>query len=97
MGRESAGVKRVLGGVHESSVLSVCVGSGPAQARGSANSAYVASGGSDRRVVVWELGMDGEAEREKLVGILNDHEDSVLCVRFDSERLVTCSKGKPSH
>ncbi|KZP08718.1 WD40 repeat-like protein [Athelia psychrophila] len=94
MGRESAGVKRVLGGVHESSVLSVCVGDGPSQARGSASSAYVVSGGSDRRVVVWELSMDGEAERERLVGVLSDHEDSVLCVRFDSERLVTCSKDR---
>ena len=94
MGRESTGVKRVLGGVHESSVLSVCVGDG-AHERGSVGSTFVASGGSDRRVVVWELSLDGESDRERLVGILNDHEDSVLCVRFDSERLVTCSKGPP--
>lgn len=38
-------------------------------------------------MVVWEL------ERGTPVRILRDHEDSVLCVRFDSRRLVSCSKG----
>jgi F-box and WD-40 domain protein 1/11 len=48
---------------------------------------FVASAGSDRRVAVWDL------EANKLVKVICDHEDSVLCVRFDSERLVSCSKG----
>ena len=48
---------------------------------------FVASAGSDRRVAMWDL------EKNKLVKIICDHEDSVLCVRFDDERLVSCSKG----
>jgi len=70
-------VERVLSGLHECSVLSICVSGG-----------YVASGGSDRRVVVWDL------EADRLVKVICDHEDSVLCVRFDEEKLVSCSKGK---
>ncbi|KII88226.1 hypothetical protein PLICRDRAFT_110866 [Plicaturopsis crispa FD-325 SS-3] len=70
-------VKSVISGVHEGSVLSVCVSGG-----------YIASGGSDRRVAVWEL------EGGRLVGVINDHEDSVLCVRFDEQRLVSCSKDR---
>ena len=69
-------VERVIKGVHESSVLSLCV-----------NGGLVASGGSDRRVVVWDL------RKDRLVKMIMDHEDSVLCVRFDEERLVSCSKG----
>jgi hypothetical protein len=49
---------------------------------------YLASAGSDRRVAVWHL------ETNKLVKVLHDHEDSVLCVRFDDRRLVSCSKGE---
>jgi F-box and WD-40 domain protein 1/11 len=48
---------------------------------------FLASAGSDQRVAVWDL------ESDKLVKVIADHEDSVLCVRFDDERLVTCSKG----
>lgn len=47
----------------------------------------LASAGSDRRVAVWDL------EKNKCVKVISDHEDSVLCVRFDDERLVSCSKG----
>ncbi|KAG1858026.1 WD40 repeat-like protein, partial [Suillus subalutaceus] len=47
------------------------------------------SGGSDRRVVVWDLGKD------KLVKVLQDHLDSVLCVRVNNGRLVT-TYGFPS-
>ncbi|KAF8891333.1 WD40-repeat-containing domain protein [Infundibulicybe gibba] len=43
---------------------------------------------SDRRVVVWDL------EKNKPVKVICDHEDSVLCVRFDDERLVSCSKDR---
>ncbi|KAG6832079.1 hypothetical protein H0H92_005501 [Tricholoma furcatifolium] len=47
---------------------------------------YLASAGSDNRVAVWDL------ERNKSHKILMDHTDSVLCVRFDDVRLVSCSK-----
>ncbi|KIM48683.1 hypothetical protein M413DRAFT_437867 [Hebeloma cylindrosporum] len=49
---------------------------------------YLASAGSDRQVAVWHL------ETNKLVNVLCDHEDSVLCVRFDDKRLVSCSKDR---
>ncbi|KAG6910287.1 hypothetical protein DXG01_011684 [Tephrocybe rancida] len=68
-------VERVIGGVHTGSVLSVC-----------AHGGYLASAGSDKRVVVWDL------EKNKAHKVLLDHLDSVLCVRFDDERLVSCSK-----
>ncbi|KAK0463572.1 WD40 repeat-like protein [Desarmillaria tabescens] len=70
-------VERVVGEVHSSSVLSICVYNG-----------LLASAGSDRRVVVWDL------EKNELVKVISDHEDSVLCVRFDNERLVSCSKDR---
>lgn len=69
-------VIRVLEGVHESSVLSICVHRG-----------FLASASSDRRVVVWDLAKNAP------VKVIRDHEDSVLCVRFDDHRLVSCSKG----
>ena len=70
-------VIRVLDGVHESSVLSICVYRG-----------LLASASSDRRVVVWDLAKD------QPIKIIREHEDSVLCVRFDDKRLVSCSKGQ---
>jgi WD40 repeat protein len=69
-------VERVIDGMHESSVLSLCVANG-----------LLASAGSDRKVVVWDL------EENALVKVICDHEDSVLCVRFDERQLVSCSKG----
>lgn len=70
-------VLRTTEGVHEGSVLSICV-----------YSDYLASAGSDCNVVVWDL------VENKVVKVIDDHEDSVLCVRFDDARLVSCSKGK---
>ena len=52
------------------------------------HSGFLASAGTDGMVVVWDLNSD------KLVKVISDHADSVLCVRFDSERMVTCSKGR---
>ncbi|KAH9966532.1 WD40-repeat-containing domain protein [Russula dissimulans] len=49
---------------------------------------YLASAGSDSNVVVWDLAQN------KVVKVLDDHEDSVLCVRFDHVRLVSCSKDR---
>ncbi|KIP07795.1 hypothetical protein PHLGIDRAFT_105153 [Phlebiopsis gigantea 11061_1 CR5-6] len=48
----------------------------------------LASGGSDRTVVVWDLAT-GQPVR-----VIRDHEDSVLCVRFNEHRLVSCSKDR---
>jgi len=70
-------VLRTIKGVHEGSVLSICVYGG-----------YLASAGSDSNVVVWDLAQN------KVVKVLDDHEDSVLCVRFDDVRLVSCSKDR---
>ncbi|PFH51687.1 hypothetical protein AMATHDRAFT_58451 [Amanita thiersii Skay4041] len=53
-----------------------------------AHKGYLASAGSDRCVALWDL------EKNTLVKVICDHEDSVLCVRFDDERLVTCSKDR---
>ena len=73
-------VERVISGVHNSSILSICVHNG-----------YLASAGGDRQVAIWHL------ESNKLVKVLCEHDDSVLCVRFDDRRLVSCSKGKLIH
>ena len=70
-------VERVISGVHNSSVLSICVHNG-----------YLVSAGGDRQVAIWHL------ESNQLVKVLCDHDDRVLCVRFDDRRLVSCSKGK---
>ena len=69
-------VERVFEGVHTNSVLSLC-----------AQGNYIASGGSDWRVCVWNI-KDG-----RLLRTINDHQDSVLCVRFNEKHLVSCSKG----
>jgi F-box and WD-40 domain protein 1/11 len=71
-------VLRTIEGVHEGSVLSICV-----------YGDYLASAGSDSNVVVWDL------VEHKVAKVIDDHEDSVLCVRFDDARLVSCSKGEP--
>ncbi|KAH8117113.1 WD40 repeat-like protein [Phellopilus nigrolimitatus] len=70
-------VERVFKGMHTESVLSLC-----------AHGNYLASGGSDFRVCVWDI-RDGS-----LVRSISDHLDSVLCVRFDSQHLVSCSKDR---
>jgi WD40 repeat protein len=54
-----------------------------------ARNGLLASGGSDGKVVIWDLQTGLPAY------VLRDHLDSVLCVRFDDVRLVTCSKGTP--
>ncbi|KAI0086371.1 WD40 repeat-like protein [Irpex rosettiformis] len=70
-------VIRVLKGRHDGSVLSICARNG-----------LLASGGSDGKVVIWDL------QNGHPLWILRDHVDSVLCVRFDDVRLVTCSKDR---
>jgi hypothetical protein len=70
-------VRRVIKGIHEGSVLSICAYNG-----------LLASGGSDKTVVMWSLA-SGQPIR-----VIRDHQDSVLCVRFNDKRLVSCSKGQ---
>jgi F-box and WD-40 domain protein 1/11 len=80
----------VFEGVHTESVLSLCVRNG-----------WMASAGSDWRVVLWNLNRriweeassESDASANAVVNVLKDHGDSVLCVRFDEKRLVSCSKG----
>lgn len=48
---------------------------------------YLASAGSDRQIALWHLG------ENRLAKVICDHEDSVLCVRFNDKKLVSCSKG----
>ncbi|KAF8136554.1 WD40-repeat-containing domain protein [Boletus edulis] len=95
-------VRRRVVGMHASSVLSLCVtatsvhipehtsGSVDHAKEGSKNSTagILVSGGSDCRVVVWDLA------RFKSIKVLRDHQDSVLCVRTDGGRLVSCSKDR---
>ncbi|KAI0329820.1 WD40 repeat-like protein [Cubamyces sp. BRFM 1775] len=73
----TGGLRRVIHGVHEGSVHSIC-----------AHDGLLASGGSDRKVVVWDLA------RGTPVRVIRDHTDSVLCMRFDESRLVSCSKDR---
>lgn len=70
-------VLRTIEGIHEGSILSICV-----------YGDYLASAGSDSNVVLWDL------VQNKMAKTMDDHEDSVLCVRFDDTRLVSCSKGE---
>jgi len=48
---------------------------------------YLASAGGDRTVVVWHLASNS------LVKVLSDHDESVLGVRFNDQKLASCSKG----
>jgi F-box and WD-40 domain protein 1/11 len=84
-------VERVFEGVHTESVLSLCVKNG-----------WMVSAGSDWKVVLWNLekriiGKGKGVDSSAAVKVLKDHTDSVLCVRFDDERLVSCSKGASLH
>lgn len=52
-----------------------------------AHGGLLCSAGSDSRVCVWDL--VGNAP----LSVIHDHTDSVLSVRLDEKRLVSCSKG----
>jgi WD40 repeat protein len=51
----------------------------------------LASAGSDGRTVVYDL------SSARVIKVLKDHADSVLCVRFNEHFLATCSKGLSVH
>ncbi|KZV71619.1 WD40 repeat-like protein [Peniophora sp. CONT] len=70
-------VQRVIEGVHEGSVLSLCARNG-----------LLASAGSDGRTVIYDLASS------RVLNVIQDHVDSVLCVRFDDKYLVSCSKDR---
>lgn len=95
-------VRRRVVGMHASSVLSLCVTATTArvpedslsgsvdnarEAYKNSDAGILVSGGSDCRVVVWDLA------KFKSIKVIKDYQDSVLCVRVDSRRLVSCSKG----
>ncbi|KAL1748490.1 WD40-repeat-containing domain protein [Schizophyllum fasciatum] len=73
-------VTRVVTGAHTSSVLSICVRD--VKVKGQIVP-FLATAGSDCRVSLYDLAEDRD------VCQIQDHEDSVLCVRFDERRLVT--------
>ena len=52
-----------------------------------AREGLLCSAGSDSRVCLWDLA--GNVP----LSVIRDHTDSVLAVRFDDKRLVSCSKG----
>lgn len=52
-----------------------------------AHEGLLCSAGSDSRVCLWDLA--GNVP----LSVIHDHTDSVLAVRFDDKRLVSCSKG----
>lgn len=52
-----------------------------------AHEGLLCSAGSDSRVCLWDL------VGNMPVSVIHDHTDSVLAVRFDEKRLVSCSKG----
>ncbi|KAG8217694.1 WD40 repeat-like protein [Butyriboletus roseoflavus] len=96
-------VRRRVVGMHASSVLSLCVTATTIrvpedgsyglldharEGHKSPEAGILVSGGSDCRVVIWDLA------KFKLIKVLKDHQDSVLCVRIDSGRLVSCSKDR---
>lgn len=72
---------RVFQGGHQGSVLSICV---------APEFGYLVSGGSDGRIVVWDM---RTGQPVKILVDPDAHEDSVLCVRCDDKILVSCSKG----
>lgn len=68
-------------GGHTGSVLSICIVK---------SERWLVSGGSDGRIVIWDL------ETGCVVKTLKGkegHTDSVLCVACDEKRIVSCSKG----
>jgi WD40 repeat protein len=90
-------VVKVFMGAHEGSVLSAFVVKIKATA-GSTNHSrtdvtqeklMAITGGSDGKICSWDLEGDGTAEKEVLA-----HQNSVMCVKGDDERIVSCSKGK---
>lgn len=84
-------VVKVFMGAHEGSILSAFVVKlKPASRDGVAKEKLMGiTGGSDGKICTWDLEGDGTAEKEVMA-----HQNSVMCVKGDDERIVSCSKGK---
>jgi hypothetical protein len=84
-------VKVYMGG-HDGSVLSTFVVKLSSSENGTSIEKMVAiSGGSDGKICRWDIEGDGRVEKEIMA-----HTGSVLCVKGDQERIVSCSKGQSS-
>jgi WD40 repeat protein len=85
-------VVKVFMGGHDGSVLSTFVVKLSSSENGASIEKMVAiSGGSDGKICRWDIEGDGKAEKEVVA-----HTGSVLCVKGDQERVVSCSKGQAS-
>jgi hypothetical protein len=85
-------VVKVFMGGHDGSVLSTFVVKLTSSENGTRIEKIVAvSGGSDGKICRWDIEGDGRAEKEIMA-----HAGSVLCVKGDQERIVSCSKGQAS-
>lgn len=89
-------VVRVYMGGHEGSILSTFVvklqtnlSSSITNSQGDEEKVIAISGGSDGKICRWDIRGDGTPEKEVVA-----HTSSVLCVKGDTERIVSCSKGK---
>jgi WD40 repeat protein len=85
-------VVKVFMGGHEGSVLSTFVVKLASSGNGTSIEKMVAiSGGSDGKICKWDIEGDGRPAKEIMA-----HAGSVLCVKGDQERIVSCSKGQSS-
>jgi WD40 repeat protein len=89
-------VVRVFHGGHDGSVLSLFIfRPTAAEDEGSeSRSLWAASGGSDGKICLWDIEKGPEDRPARWV---RAHADSVLCVRGNSDKIVSCSKGTFLH
>lgn len=85
-------VIKVFTGGHDGSVLSTIIVKLPRSSsrtgQGHGEKIVAISGGSDGKICRWDLEVNGNVEKEVMA-----HTSSVLCVKGDNERIVSCSKG----
>ena len=89
MGCPTPRVVKVFHGGHTGSILSHFVVKLSTR-NGQSERLMAVSGGSDGRICLWDIEHgDGLPEKEEHV-----HSDSVLCVKGDEQRVVSCSRGE---
>jgi len=83
-------VVKVFHGGHDGSVLSLFAVKMVAQGNGQESILWVVSAGSDGKICLWdaENGLGDKPTRS-----VQAHMDSVLCVRGNKDKIVSCSKG----